>query len=42
MAKRILDIGRVLFLIDNKKKASLLKYCNIDLSPENFVLIVNG
>jgi hypothetical protein len=39
MVKRILDIGRVLYLSKTKKKAFLLKYCEETFTPENFAIL---
>ena len=38
-AKRILDIGRVLFLIEKGYESFFIKYCDQSYSPENFVII---
>jgi len=42
MAKKIFDLARIMFLIENKKIAFLEKYCCSTISPENFVIIVKN
>lgn len=38
--KRILDIGRCLFIREKTKRESFMKqFCNIDITPENFVIV---
>ena len=39
-AKRILDIGRCLFLRERGLDARLLCYCDVQLSPENYVISI--
>lgn len=39
--KRILDLGRVMFLRSKGLPSSLQKYCSPKFSPENFVVIVS-
>ena len=38
--KRILDIGRCLFLKERGFDAKLLNYCDISISPENLIILV--
>jgi hypothetical protein len=38
--KRILDIGRCLFLRNLGYDTKLLNYCDITVSPENLVILV--
>lgn len=41
MAKRIIDIGRLLHICEKTKlRGKLVKYCEINLSPENFAIVV--
>ena len=42
MAKSILDIGRWFYLIEKGDKVKYQKYCEFEMSPENFVIIVNN
>ena len=38
--KRIIDMGRCLFLAEQGYQALIEEYCGIDLSPENLVIII--
>jgi len=39
--KRIIDIGRCLFIKEKTgKKAAFVKYCDLDLTPENFAIVL--
>lgn len=42
MAKRIIDIARCFYLIDQGCSIEYQRYCDFEMSPENYVIIVNN
>jgi len=42
MAKRIIDLARCFFLIEQGHAVEYLKYCDSSITPENFAIIVNN
>lgn len=41
MAKRIIDIGRIMKLINLGLRGSIIKYCDKKFSPENFIILIS-
>ena len=41
MAKRIIDIGRIMKLNDLGFRGNIVKYCDKKISPENFIILIN-
>jgi len=41
MAKRIIDIGRIMKLNDLGFRGTIVKYCDKKVSPENFIILIN-
>ena len=42
MAIRVLDIGRCFYLIDKNHNVRYLKYTDVNITPENFVIVVKN
>ena len=39
MAKRVINLGRILYMKNNGYEVMLKKYCNLDYSPENLIIV---